>query len=171
MGGTSDHASNRERSVPRAPSESRRLQWRIFRTEGEIAFQRQNPPGYPDPIRSARTQQYLHLVGLPSPSLGLAQPLPHFGGRSAFQRQDLPSYPDPVHSSAVGDSKKRFKGRFAVDIVCKPFDATVPTMNKGWREAAMSARMNVETAMSRGSRFWQLEHAAWSVVMQPSDPS
>jgi hypothetical protein len=136
-----------------------------------LKAKRQDPPGYPDPIRSARTQQYLHLVGLPSPSLGLAQPLPHFGGRSAFQRQDLPSYPDPVHSSAVGDSKKRFRGRFAVDIVCKPFDATVPTMNKGWREAAMSARMNVETAMSRGSRFWQLEHAAWSVVMQPSDPS
>jgi hypothetical protein len=35
----------------------------------------------------------------------------------------------------------------------------------------MSARLNVEMAMNRGPRFWQLEHAAWSVVMQPSDPS
>jgi hypothetical protein len=134
---------------------------------GRSAFQRQDPLGYPDPVRSARTQQHLHLGGLPLPSRGLAQSLQHFGGRSVFQRQDLLGYPDPVRSRVVGDSKKRFKGRLAVDIVYKPFDATVPTMNKEWREAALSARLNVEMAMSRGSRFWQLEHAAWSVVMQP----
>jgi hypothetical protein len=88
-----------------------------------------------------------------------------------LQRQHLLGYPDPIRSRVVGDSKRRFKGRFAVDLVCKPFDATVPTLNKGWTEAAMSARLNVEMAMSRRSSFWQLEHAAWSVAMQPSNPS
>jgi hypothetical protein len=118
-------------------------------------------------ILTTRIPSRRDFAGASSTRKAKSFPLPHIGGRSAFQRQDPLGYPDPVRSRVVGDSKKRFKGRLAVDIVCKPFDATVPTMNKEWREAALSARLDVEMAMSRGSRFWQLEHAAWSVVMQP----